>query len=103
MADCEIVDIIRYDTGFLMIVKFRYRDTTWYAPVPCTRAQIESNLQGQKALSLEENQTSSEGSSVIGWIALIFLALVVVKGIEFTLGALVIIAALYGSIKSLRI
>jgi hypothetical protein len=101
MTDCELVDIIRYDSGFLMIVKFRYRDTTWYAPVPCTRAQIDANLQGQKALSLGSASNSSEERDFQLSLAFILLVLTVVKGIAFTLGIVVAVVAIYSTLKSL--
>jgi hypothetical protein len=105
MSDCELVDIIYYSTGYLMIVKFRSKGTDWYAPVPCTRAQIEANLKGQKALALEPDSADFLDWSKIRRIFILILvlgALILIfwKGVAITLGIAVGVAAMLGGGKS---
>ena len=47
----EIQDIVRYNTGYLAIVKFNAKGTTWYVPLPAERSAIDASLKGQKLLS----------------------------------------------------
>ena len=47
----EIHDIVRYNAGYLAIIKFNAKGTTWYVPLPAERSAIDANLKGQKLLS----------------------------------------------------
>lgn len=47
----EIQDIVRYNTGYLAIVKFNAKGTTWYVPLPAERSAIDASLKGQKLLN----------------------------------------------------
>ena len=46
----ELHDIIYYGSGYLGILKFQAKGTTWYAPLPLERSAIDANLKGQKML-----------------------------------------------------
>ena len=46
----ELADLIRYNTGWLAILKFSAKGSVWYAPLPAERSQIDALLKGQKLL-----------------------------------------------------
>lgn len=46
----DVEDIIRYNQGYLAIMKFSAKGTQWYAPIPVYRSKIEANLAGQRML-----------------------------------------------------
>lgn len=46
----EVQDIVRYNAGYLAILKFNAKGTTWYVPLPAERSAIDANLKGQKLL-----------------------------------------------------
>lgn len=46
----EVHDIVRYNTGYLAILKFNAKGTTWYVPMPAERSAIDASLKGQKLL-----------------------------------------------------
>lgn len=46
----EVHDIVRYNTGYLAILKFNAKGTTWYVPMPVERSAIDASLKGQKLL-----------------------------------------------------
>ena len=47
----EVQDIVRYNSGYLAILKFNAKGTTWYVPLPAERSTIDASLKGQKLLS----------------------------------------------------
>lgn len=93
MTQCKIVDVIRYNEGYLTIVSFEAKGTTWYAPVPCTRDQISANLDGQATLKLSPNSNSASssasldlGTAIVGGLILIGLLIVFWKQALILLG-----------------
>lgn len=48
----DVRDVIRYNEGWLAILSFFAKGTTWYVGVPCFRSQIEANLAGQKLMRM---------------------------------------------------
>lgn len=47
----ELHDVVRYNSGYLAILKFNGKGTQWYVPLPAERSAIDANLKGQKLLS----------------------------------------------------
>lgn len=46
----DVKDIVRYNEGYLAILKFFAKGTDWYLGLPAYRDQISANLAGQKML-----------------------------------------------------
>nr|DAD80552.1 MAG TPA: hypothetical protein [Siphoviridae sp. ctYh54] len=44
----DVHDVVRYNTGYLAILKFNAKGTTWYVPLPAERSAIDASLKGQK-------------------------------------------------------
>ena len=47
----ELRDVIRYNSGWLAILSFSAKGSTWYVPVPVHRTHIDGIIQGQSMLS----------------------------------------------------
>ena len=52
MAQFDVRDVIYYTKGWLAIITFYAKGTSWYLGVPCFRSQIEASLAGQKMLGM---------------------------------------------------
>lgn len=46
----DVHDIVRYNEGYLAILKFQAKGTQWYVPLPAERSAIDASLKGQKLL-----------------------------------------------------
>ena len=101
MTECKIVDIVYYNSGYLMIVSFYEKGTTWYAPIPCMRDQIGANLKGQKALSLGDDVPEEVSPAAVGaFLVIVALIAIAIFGFENVIGILIILAPLFGLGKS---
>lgn len=47
----DVHDIVRYNSGYLAILRFSSKGTTWYVPLPAERSAIDASLKGQKLLN----------------------------------------------------
>ena len=98
MTQCKIVDVIRYNEGYLTIVSFESKGTTWYAPIPCTRDQISANLDGQAALKLSPSLNNSvsldRGTVIVGSLILIGALIVFWKQALILLGGWIFLMAI---------
>lgn len=99
MTQCKIVDVIRYNEGYLTIVSFESKGTTWYAPVPCTRDQISANLDGQATLRLSPDSSTEDssldlGTAIIAGLLLIGILIVFWKQALILLGGWIFLMAI---------
>ena len=47
----EIQDIVRYNDGYLCVLRYSAKGTTWYTPLPAERTLVDALLKGQKLLA----------------------------------------------------
>jgi hypothetical protein len=47
----SVVDVIRYNSGYLLIVAVSAKGTTWYLPFIAERTLVDATMRGQKLLN----------------------------------------------------
>jgi hypothetical protein len=50
-ASFEIAEVIRYNSGYLMIIAIQAKGTTFYTPLIAERTQYDAMMRGQKLLN----------------------------------------------------
>lgn len=102
--NCSVSDIVYYNEGYLLILSFELKGTTWYVPFPVHRDQISANLNGQNTIGSSASDDINFGivgaifKLILIGIAILF---VIAKPVE-TIGILVLLSGIFGGINGNR-
>jgi hypothetical protein len=51
----QVLDVVRYNEGWVSIFTFQAKGDTWYIAIPAERTKVEALTRGQKAVKSGSN------------------------------------------------